>query len=79
MKDLSTYSYHMGCILKVLIYIDENLREPLALKKLAKIAHISPCYFHRLFTVYMGESLADYIKRLRLERAAEKLQYSDKP
>ena len=79
MKDLSTYSYHMQCILKVLIYIDEHLGEELVLEKLAKIAHISPCYFHRLFSAYTGETLGLYIKRLRLEKAAEKLQYSDKP
>lgn len=76
MKDLSTYSYHMGCILKVLIYIDEHLDEPLALEKLA---HISAFYFHRLFSAYMGETLGEYITRLRLQKAAEKLRYSDKP
>jgi AraC family transcriptional regulator len=79
MKDISTYSYHMQCILKVLVYIETHLEEPLDLEKMAKIAHISPYYFHRLFRAYIGESLAEYIKRLRLEKAAGKLQYSDRP
>lgn len=79
MQDLTTYAYHMSCILKVLIYIEENLESPLELDELAKIARISPYYFHRLFRVYLNETLADYIKRLRLQRAAKHLQYSNTP
>jgi len=79
MSDLSTYSFHMSCLLKVLIYIEDHFNEPLELETLAKIAGISPYYFHRLFRVYLNETLADYIKRLRLQRAAERLQYSKAP
>lgn len=77
MRDLSTYSYHMSCILRVLIYIEENLHESLDLEMMAKIARISPYYFHRLFRAYLNETVADYVKRLRLQRAAERLQYSN--
>jgi AraC family transcriptional regulator len=76
MRDLSTYAYHMSCILRVLIYIEEHLNETLELEELAKIARISPYYFHRLFRVYLNETVADYVKRLRLQRAAQHLQYS---
>ena len=77
MTDVTTYAYHMGRIVKVLVYIESHLDEELSLEKMAKIANISPFYFHRLFRVYVGEPLAEYIKRLRLQRAAERLQYSD--
>lgn len=76
MTELSTYAYHMSCILRVLVYIEEHLNETLELEELAKIARISPYYFHRLFRVYLNETLADYIKRLRLQRAAQHLRYS---
>ncbi len=79
MDDLTTYAYHIGRILKVLVYIEEHLDEELPLEKMAKIASISPFYFHRLFHAYMGETLAEYVKRLRLQRAKERLQYSDSP
>lgn len=74
-----TYIHHMGCVLKVLIYIDEHLDDELSLKQLASVACISPCYFHRLFKAYIGETLTGYITRLRIQRAAGKLQYSDQP
>ncbi|HEX4839159.1 MAG TPA: helix-turn-helix domain-containing protein [Rhabdochlamydiaceae bacterium] len=77
MSDLTTYAYHMGRILKVLVYIESHLDEELSLEKMAKIAIISPFYFHRLFRAYMGETLAEYIKRIRLQHAAERLQYFD--
>lgn len=72
-----TYLHHMECILRVLVYIEKHLREELYLDKLAKIAHISPYYFHRLFHAYMGETLSDYVTRLRMQRASEKLNYTD--
>lgn len=77
MRDISTDSFHISSILRVLIYIEEHLHEPLDLDVLAKIAGISPYYFHRLFRVYLNETVAAYVKRLRLQCAAERLQYSN--
>ncbi|MBN1795865.1 MAG: AraC family transcriptional regulator [Sedimentisphaerales bacterium] len=57
-------------ILKVLLYIQEHLYEELGLDKLASIAYFSPYHFHRIFRGMVGESLAEYIRRLRIERAA---------
>ncbi|MFI5344351.1 MAG: GyrI-like domain-containing protein, partial [Chlamydiales bacterium] len=77
MTNLTSYTYHIGRILKVLVYIESHLDAELSLEKMAKIACISPFYFHRLFRAYMGETLAEYVKRLRLQHAQERLQYSD--
>jgi AraC family transcriptional regulator len=79
MNDLTPYAYHIERILKVLVYIESHLDGELSLEKMAKIACISPFYFHRLFHAYMGETLADYVKRIRLQRAAKRLRYSDVP
>lgn len=76
MQNSSTQSFHYQSLTKVLTYIDEHLQEQLELDVLAKIACISPYYFHRLFRIHVGETLADYIKRLRLQKAEEQLQHS---
>lgn len=60
---------HLACR-----YIEEHLDEPLALDMLAEQAHFSPYHFHRIFTGMRGESVAEHIRRLRLERAASRLR-----
>jgi AraC family transcriptional regulator len=54
----------------VINYIQQNLSDPLPLLTLADIAHFSPFHFHRIFKSVVGETLADFTLRLRLERAA---------
>jgi transcriptional regulator GlxA family with amidase domain len=73
----NTYSVHISAILRVLIYIEEHVDESLLLEKLARIARISPFHFHRLFRAYTGETCLEYMQRLRLQRAREKLRYTD--
>ncbi|MCA0986782.1 helix-turn-helix domain-containing protein [Guptibacillus algicola] len=62
-------------ISKVLQYIEAHLTEPLQLENVAKVSTYSPYYFQRLFKKIVGESPANYIKRLRLENAAHLLIY----
>lgn len=66
-------------ILKVLIYIEDNIEEDLSLKELAKVSCQSPFHFHRIFHMVAGESVYKYIRRLRLEKAATKLRYTENP
>lgn len=66
-------------ILKVLIYIEENIDENLSLESLAKIACYSPFHFHRIFQAIVGETVHDYVKRLRMQIAAGKLRYTEQP
>ncbi len=65
-------------ILKVLIYIEEHIDEELTMGKLAKVACYSPFHFHRIFHVMVGETVHHYITRLRIERAAGKLRYTNR-
>ncbi len=46
-----------------------NLRESHRLPDVARIAGFSPYHFHRIFKSLVGETLAAFIKRVRLERA----------
>jgi AraC family transcriptional regulator len=66
-------------VLKVLIYIEENIDEDLTLESLAKIACYSPFHFHRIFQTIVGETVFGYVKRLRMQTAAGKLRYTGQP
>jgi AraC family transcriptional regulator len=50
-------------------HIVEHLDERLPLRMLARRAMLSPYHFHRVFQTLVGETPADFVKRLRLERA----------
>ncbi len=58
---------------KVIEFIGKHLDEKLELTQLSHIACFSKYHFHRLFTAYTGLSLQQYIRWLRLKRAAHQL------
>ncbi len=60
----------------VIDYIDTHLDEPLDLQTLADVALFSRYHFHRIFKAYLGETLGEYIGRVRLERAMMQLRGS---
>lgn len=64
---------YLSRINKVLDYIENNLDKPLPLSELAQMAHFSPFYFHRIFGSIIGETLNNFIQRLRIEKAAVQL------
>lgn len=55
---------------KTLDYIQKHLHDDISLDVLAKVSFFSPYHFHRIFSGMVGETLGEYIRRLRLERAA---------
>ena len=61
---------------RVVDHIQTHLAEPLDLERLAGVACFSPFHFHRLFRAWMGETLQDFVLRLRLERAAQLLVFN---
>jgi len=58
---------------KAISFIGQHLDEELSLENLSNIAYVSKFHFHRLFTAFTGLSLHQYIKWLRLKRAAHQL------
>jgi AraC family transcriptional regulator len=54
-------------------YVERRLDEALRLETLARVARFSPFHFHRIYRALTGESLYQFILRLRLERAASRL------
>jgi AraC family transcriptional regulator len=66
-------------MLRVLVHIQHHLDDTLELEELAAVACFSPYHFHRVFTGMVGESVKEYVRRLRLERAASRLKLSRQP
>ena len=54
----------------LLVYIQANLDQDLALAALGKKANLSPAHLQRVFKGEIGESPKAYVTRLRVERAA---------
>ena len=50
-------------------YVTANLDQPLRLGEVANAACFSSYHFHRIFRGLMGETLAAFVKRVRLERS----------
>lgn len=58
---------------EVLYAIHRDLAHPWTAQPLAELAAYSPHHFHRIFKAVTGENLNNYIRRTRLERAANML------
>jgi len=66
----STDSRHRLFVQAAIDYIADRPAETVRLEDLARHIGLSPAYLQRLFVTHVGESPAQYARRLRLERAA---------
>jgi AraC family transcriptional regulator len=55
---------------RVIDYVQAHLDDDLTLERLAEVAAFSPFHFHRVFAAITDETLSDFIRRVRIERAA---------
>jgi AraC-like DNA-binding protein len=62
---------------EVLAYIDVNLQQRLTLPALAKVAHLSPVYFTKLFRRSTGQSPMGYVRKRRVDMAKSLLAAGD--
>jgi AraC family transcriptional regulator len=62
---------------RVIDHLRGNLDRQVKLKELARVACLSEFHFHRIFGAVSGETLNNFTNRLRLEKAARLLRYSD--
>lgn len=74
-----THQNYREKIIRVLLYIQKNLDEPISLDQLSELAFLSPYHFHRVFRGMVGEAVKEHIRRLRLERSAQHLTGTDRP
>ena len=54
---------------RVIDHVVEHIAEPVSLETAAELALFSPYHFHRIFKSLMGETLNEFVRRIRLERA----------
>jgi len=64
-------------IVKCLNYIDSHFNEQITLDVLANEVNLTPSYLSALFKKEMGENLAHYLMRLRIETAKSLLSRTD--
>lgn len=72
--DAQRLQEHREQVADVQRYIRNHIDEPLNREVLAGMANFSIPHFHRIFTACTGESIAAYVRRVRLERAGRKLR-----
>jgi AraC family transcriptional regulator len=66
---------YRGRINLALDYIEKNLGKEFTLEEIATVAGFSKYHFHRIFYTFTGETLFQFIQRLRLEKGATMLLY----
>ena len=76
-NEKSRNEYHKR-ISSAMDYIQLNIQSDLNLESIAKAAHLSPFHFHKLFKLIVGETVADYSRRIKLEKAAGLFFYQKK-
>jgi AraC family transcriptional regulator len=68
-------SQQISRINDVIYTIHQDINQPLPAKKLANIAAYSEQHFHRVFQQIVGEPVHGYIRRIRMEFAANQLMF----
>jgi AraC family transcriptional regulator len=61
---------------KLMAYINDHFKEDINIQRIEEICHYSYRNINRIFQAIHGETIGKYIKRIRLEKAAEYLKYS---
>ena len=69
---------HQKALQKVTSYIKQNLSEKLTLHSLARVAELSPSYFHKLFCEMFNQTPNEYILDCRISQAKLLLTSTDK-
>lgn len=64
---------YIARINRVIDYIELHIAQNLTLDELAMIANFSKYHFHRIFYSIIGETLFQFIQRIRIEKAASLL------
>lgn len=71
-----SYEIYRSRIDRVIDYVNGKLDQSFSLEELASVAAFSPYHFHRIFAAITGESVNFFTNRLRLEKSARLLKFS---
>ncbi|MCO6409161.1 AraC family transcriptional regulator [Hoeflea alexandrii] len=62
---------------RVTAYLHANVESDIDIVSLSNVACLSSYHWHRIYTAMVGETVAATLRRLRLQRAADRLANSD--
>lgn len=74
--DRAVPSDYVERVNRAIDHIVRNLAQPLRLEEVSHAAGFSPFHFHRIFKALVGETLNDFVKRTRLERALRAMSHA---
>lgn len=74
MSDLAKLDY-VTRVNRAIDHVMRHVAEPLPLEEVARVACFSPFHFHRIFRSLVGETLHEFVKRVRLERVLHLLAH----
>ena len=74
---VTTSTAYIERVNRAVDYVVSHLGEPLP-KDVSRAALLSPFHFHRVFRSLVGITLADFVKRLRLEKALAMMAHGGK-
>lgn len=69
----------INMIMEALNYIDEHYSEPISLDSISSEFGYNKYYFSRLFNMYIGENLNNYINMVRVRNIVSAAKKTDKP
>ena len=70
----TTVDYHRR-VCRAMNYISHHVQDNISLEDVAKEASFSPYHVHRIFKAVVGETVAEFTRRVRLEAAANHLVF----
>lgn len=73
----STKEANLESLNRAIQYIEANLDKKILLRDVAKEAFVSEFHFHRIFKSLTGETVKDFLIRLKIERSAMCLKHTD--
>jgi AraC family transcriptional regulator len=73
----TTNEKYEQALISTLLHIQTHLEQNLSLEALAERVGFSAYHFHRIFREAIGEPVKEYVRRLRLEKAAYRLKVSE--
>jgi AraC family transcriptional regulator len=78
-RQIATTATYLERVNLAIDHVVNHLHEPLRLRDLSRAARLSPFHFHRVFQALVGATPAEFVKRLRLERALGLMACSPAP
>jgi len=66
-------------LMETISYIEKNYKTELRLTEVAKMVHLNPQYFSRLFKKELGTTFTDYVTKIRIEKAKSLLKETNLP